>query len=31
MYNLFLIPKPQDKPITRIPQYIFAYPVKNKI
>lgn len=30
MCSLFLIPKPQEKPITSIPQYIFAYPVKNK-
>lgn len=31
MYRVLPIPKPQDKPITSIPQYIFAYPVKNKI
>lgn len=31
MCSLFLSPKPQEKPITSIPQYIFAYPVKNKI
>lgn len=31
MCRVLPIPKPQDKPITSIPQYIFAYPVKNKI
>lgn len=31
MCGLFLIPKPQDKPIYQRSSNIFAYPVKNKI